>query len=129
MIKCVTIDFDHWPDKALFPNRAGKTMHWSERSELRSIAREEAYWMAYRKLEKPFEKATIEIFVTSADRRRRDLDGFLTACKSWIDGLVLAGIIRDDNYYCVPKISISFFEALREDTVQIVITEDEGGIK
>ena len=120
--KCVTISFEKWPARGLFPNKAGNTLHWGPRNELRHEAREEAYWRAYDKLEKPFEKATIDIFVTAGDKRQRDLDGFVSACKPWIDGLVLAGIIKDDNYLCIPRISIEFC-GVSTETVTIIITE------
>jgi len=120
--KCVTIEFEKWPDRALLPNTAAKKLHWKERSELRHTAKEEAYFRAFNKLDKPFEKATIEIFVTAGDKRQRDLDGFVSACKPWIDGLVLAGIIKDDNYFCIPRISITFQGVGKED-VTIIVTE------
>ncbi len=120
--KCIQIAFDHWPARALFPNQAGKKLHWAERSELRHTAKEEAYFRALNKLDKPFEKASIEIFVTAGDKRQRDLDGFVSACKPWIDGLVLAGRIKDDNYFVVSKISITF-QGVGEESVTIIVTE------
>ena len=124
MPKAIEITFPHWPDKALFPNTAGKKLHWAQRSELRAIAKEEAYWLAYNKLDKPFERATIDIFVTAGDNRRRDLDGFVSAVKSYIDGIVLAGIIKDDNYFVVPRISITF-QGVGKESVTIIVTELE----
>ncbi len=122
MTNAIEISFDKWPARALFPNTAGKKLHWAERSELRHTAKEEAYFRALNKLDKPFERATIEIFVTAGDKRQRDLDGFVSACKSWVDGLVLAGIIRDDNYLCIPRISITF-QGVGKENVTLVITE------
>ena len=123
-----TINFDHWPDKALFPNQAGNTLHWSQRSELRRIAKEEAYWLARKVLagpceNYPFEKANILIRVTAKDRRKRDLDGFLSAIKPFLDGIVEAGVLEDDNYFCVSEITIVFNANIREDTVTITIQE------
>ncbi len=127
----VVIKFDHWPDKALFPNKAGNTMHWAQRSALRKVAKEEAYlicmsqksnwrtddWYCF-----PMWPAKIEIIVTAKDKRKRDLDGFLTACKSWIDGIVEAGILEDDNYFDLPEISIRF-EGVSTESVSIIVTE------
>ena len=125
----VTIEFNRWPDKALFPNKAGNTLHWAQRSALRKAHREEAYFKAYLQPIKiysdlPYKKATILIRVTAKDKRKRDLDGFLTACKPWIDGIVDAGIIEDDNYFCVPEITIIFNNQIKEDTVTITVSEE-----
>ncbi len=122
MTNAIEISFEKWPARALLPNQAGKKLHWAERSELRHAAKEEAYFRALNKLDKPFERATIDIFVTAGDKRQRDLDGFVSACKPWIDGLVLAGIIKDDNYFAVPKISITF-QGVGKENVTLVITE------
>ena len=124
MVKAVEITFPKWPARALFPNQAGKKLHWAERSKLRHTAKEEAYFRALNKLDKPFEKAEIDIFVTAGDKRQRDLDGFVSVCKPWIDGLVLAGIIKDDNYFVVSKQSITF-QGVGEESVTIIVTELE----
>ena len=117
----ITILFEHWPDKALFPNKAGNTLHWAQRSALRKAHREEAFWLAIKE-NSYFKQATIEIQVTAKDKRKRDLDGLLTACKPWIDGIVDAGIMEDDNYFCVPEISIRFM-GVSAESVSLIITE------
>ena len=73
----------------------------------------------------PFKKATILIRVTAKDKRKRDLDSFLNACKPFLDGIVEAGILEDDNYFCVGEITIIFNENIREDTVTITISEQK----
>lgn len=129
----VVIKFDHWPHPSLFPNKAGNTMHWGQRSALRKSAKEEAYFLTtvslnnYRLksedwLDHLYCKATILILVTAKDKRKRDLDGFLTACKPWLDGIVDAGILEDDNYFVVPEITIRF-EGVSTESVSIVIEE------
>lgn len=132
-MKKITISFDHWPDKALFPNRAGNTLHWAQRSALRAEARSEAFFLTgqalykYRQktedwLDHPYPKASIVILITAKDKRKRDLDGFLTACKPWLDGIVDAGVLVDDNYFCVPQITIRF-EGVSTESVTMIITE------
>ena len=125
----VVIKFSHWPDKALFPNKAAKTLHWRERAGLRKIAKEEAYlicmskkadWRVEDYLSFPIWPARIEIVVTAKDVRKRDLDGFLSACKPWIDGIVDAGILEDDNYFDLPEISIRF-DGVSTESVTITI--------
>ena len=124
MTKAIVISFPHWPDRGLFPNQAGKKLHWAERSELRHTAKEEAYFRALNKLDKPFERATIEIFVTAGDKRQRDLRGFQEACEPWIDGLITAGILKNSSYFCVPNISV-IFQGVSKWRVTILITEIE----
>lgn len=127
----ITIKFDHWPDKALFPNKAGNTLHWAQRSALRKAAKEEAYllcmdkragWSVSEYSKFPLWPAKIEILVKAKDKRRRDLDGFLSACKPWIDGIVLARFFEDDNYFDLPEISIRF-EGVSTESVSIIVTE------
>ena len=125
MPNAIVIEFDHWPTRALFTNQAGKKLHWAERSELRHTAREEAYFMALNKLDKPFETAHIRVFVTAGDGRKRDLDGFPNAVKPWIDGLVDAGIVTDDNYFIVDDLRFTFLGVGERDLITIVITEGE----
>ena len=121
--KAVAITFDCWPDRALFPNKAGNTLHWSQRSDLRLAEKEKAYWMAYGKLKEPFKKASIQILVTAKDNRRRDLDSLLSAVKPWLDGLVLAGLVKDDNYFIVPEITVKFLGVFDRESVVIIVTE------
>jgi len=124
----VEIKFDHWPDTALFPNKAGNTMHWAQRAKLRQACRHEAYLHGMvNDLVEPMKHATIEILVTAKDNRKRDLDGFASAVKSWIDGIVDARILEDDNYFVVPEITIKFV-GVGEESVTIVITEIEYGL-
>jgi len=119
----IQLDFDHWPDKALFPNMAGNQLHWAQRAKSRKVARQEAYCMALnKKPEKPFERATIEIQITAKDYRRHDGDSFAYAVKAWVDGMVDAGILEDDNYFCVPEITIRF-GGVSTEAVSIIVKE------
>ncbi len=60
--------------------------------------------------------------------RKRDLDGFLSACKPWLDGIVDAGILKDDNYFDLPEISIKFDGVSTESVTIDVHVENEGSI-
>ena len=124
MTNAIEISFDHWPARALLPNTAAKKLHWKERDDLEAEAKEVAYDRALNRLGKPFEKASIEIFVTSGDRRRRSLRGFPEACEPWIRGLILAGVIKGDDYFQIPKRSITF-QGVSKEKVTILITEME----
>ena len=45
----------------------------------------------------PWGKAHLTITFQAPDKRRRDLDNLLGACKAYIDGLVAASVIIDDS--------------------------------
>ena len=47
--------------------------------------------------DEPMEKAHLTLTFHAADKRRRDIDNLLSACKAYIDGLVAAGVIVDDS--------------------------------
>ena len=47
--------------------------------------------------DEPMGKAHLTITFHAADKRRRDIDNLLSACKAYIDGLVAAGVIEDDS--------------------------------
>ena len=70
----------------------------------------------------PFSKATILVLVTAKDKRRHDIDGFATAIKGWLDGIVDAGILEDDNYFVLPEITYRF-DGVSTESVSIIITE------
>ena len=56
--------------------------------------------------DEPMEKAHLTITFQAPDKRRRDLDNLLGACKAYIDGLVAASVIIDDS---ADNLSISLY--------------------
>ena len=46
---------------------------------------------------KATERAQVKILVTFPTKRGRDIDNITSALKSWIDGLVMAKVVRDDD--------------------------------
>ena len=97
-MRTLTITLDHLPDPGLSPNRL-RSLHWTKRSELMKIAREEVGWLAKAqwKDEKPMMKARISYEFLIKDRRKRDADNLLAACKPFTDGLIDAGVIFYDD--------------------------------
>jgi len=80
------------------PN-AARRIHWAVKSKVAANARQQAKmlglagkgnWQAPERA-----KVTYRFYV--ANKRRRDLDGLVSACKPFIDGLVDAGILKDDS--------------------------------
>lgn len=51
------------------------------------------------KPQKPIEYATVHLIYHFADNRRRDPDNY--SGKMILDGLVQAGIIADDSFFCI----------------------------
>jgi Holliday junction resolvase RusA-like endonuclease len=58
-----------------------------------------------------------------ADNRRRDADNYATACKFINDGLVKAGILPDDNFNCVPALTIMRGEKVDKPYISIVMED------
>jgi len=63
------------------------------------VAREEVGWLAKAqwKDQKPIIKARISYEFLIKDRRKRDADNLLAACKPFTDGLIDAGVIFYDD--------------------------------
>lgn len=84
------------------PESLNKTlrMHWGKRHAQTKYWHDMVYFETRGKRPvKPLEKARISIVRHSP--RSLDFDGVVGSCKIVIDGLVRAGIIRDDNWSCV----------------------------
>ena len=56
------------------------------------------------------------------DKRRRDWDNLIAACKPFIDGLVQAGVLRDDSIRDYQP-SYGWFESLRKPRTEIKVYE------
>ena len=65
--------------------------------------REAAAWMARKHRLPRMARAQIVLTMTPADRRRRDATNLYAALKACEDGLVDAGILRDDSSAYVPE--------------------------
>jgi crossover junction endodeoxyribonuclease RusA len=87
-----------FPDPALFPNRSnGK--HWATRQPAKELAKV----TAFEKCERLSVVGTqidhaMTITVAPPDRRRRDVDGILSALKPSIDGIAQALKIDDTHF-------------------------------
>ena len=92
----ITITIDHLPYAELNPN---KRLHWSERSRISKIAREEVGWLckAQWRDEEPMMRARISYEFLLKNTRTRDLDNLLAACKPFADGLIDVGVIYYDD--------------------------------
>ena len=95
----LTLAFDSLPVGINLNDRS----HWAVRKKTVDTA----HALVREKLAPPVPRigpVVIHIHFYLGDRRRRDLDNLMGACKPYIDGLVLAGLLRDDGMECVPRI-------------------------
>ena len=97
----ITIEYP-FPDAKLFPNRS-HGQHWSHTSKLRKEARKQAWALSMEKLGSNLLLANdvaLSIVFVMPDRRRRDTDGLLSACKPTLDGL--SDALHCDDYQFNP---------------------------
>lgn len=85
----------------MMPNQLSKQAHWSKRAKVRRDCREIARYaaMANGMHIEPF-AGPVAITIHAGygyKRKTPDLDATISACKPFIDGLVDAGILVDDD--------------------------------
>jgi len=94
------IAFNGLPPSELMPNRL-RRLHWLQRARVEREARQDAQLITMEKLQRCHwevpSKAVISFRFEVPDRRRRDTAELVSACKAWIDGIVDAGVLEDDN--------------------------------
>lgn len=76
----------------------GRTNKWEYQTQKKQWAQLIAYCCIPKPI-KPFEKSTVILTYHFADNRRRDPDNY--SGKMILDGLVSAGIIKDDSFNCI----------------------------
>lgn len=72
-------------------------LHWRKRHERGNAIREAAWALAMQQRAPRLERAAITVTYQPPDRRRRDADNMAASGKPAIDGLILAGVLPDDN--------------------------------
>ncbi len=122
-MRTITIKLNHLPPPELNPNQL-RRLHWSERSKVSLIARQEVGWLAKVQWhdDKPMMKARINYEFLIKDKRKRDADNLLSACKPYTDGLIDAGVIFYDD---IKHLEIGTVRAEYSDRDETVITVEE----
>lgn len=121
----ISVKFDTLPYSELLPNNLRCT-HWSVRSKVEAVAREEAYILGHDiRPKEPFEFCNVEIIFTLPDKRIRDLDGMAGACKPWLDGLTDAGVLLKDDCWHLKKATHSARYKKNVEGTEIIITQIE----
>ena len=92
------ITLEHLPPKELNPNNL-RRQHWSVRHRATKDAKEEIGWLAKAQWgdDEPMMKARISYMFHAKDRRKRDLDNLLAACKFIPDSLIEVGVLFNDD--------------------------------
>ena len=89
-----------WPNKALAPN---VRCHWAIKYRASKAAHRTAHLETFHKMEgcraSPVGKIDVRLSFYPPDKRRRDPDNY--SGKMILDGLVRAGIISDDSFWCI----------------------------
>ena len=90
------IELGHLPLPELNPN---KKLHHMVKHHYIQLAKEEAVILAIKagRPMEPFKKAHISITFIVKDKRRRDPDNLFASMKAYIDGLVYADVLEDDD--------------------------------
>ena len=124
-MRSVTVTLPHAPYPELNPNKL-RSLHWSVRSSVSKIAREEVAWLAKAQWgdQKPMMKARISYEFLVKDRRKHDLDNLLSACKPFTDGLIDAGVIfYDDMKHLEYGLCRAVYDV--KDEINIIVEEVE----
>jgi hypothetical protein len=123
--RTIKITFPLLPYVELRPNYQ-RSNFWYKRAEVRKIAREEAYFAGGKVLcPKQIELCEIEEVFTVPAKRHIDVENMMAACKSWVDGLCDAGIIIDDDWQHVKRLSGRVVYQKGVQQTEIIITEVE----
>ncbi len=111
------------PPKELSPN-AGKK--WNVHKINRITQKAQSDTIAYVREQMPrgvpLEQATVTMTFVVPDRRDRDKDNFIAAAKPYLDGLVKAGVIMDDNW---KRINTIYPDLVYQKGVSMTIIEVE----
>ena len=116
------LELDHLPDPRLSPNAR---LHYMLLYKAKREAKEEAFAIAKKGgvPDKPYHRVHITITYVSKDKRTRDMDNLLSACKGYIDGIVAAKVIEDDSVF---NVSYSLYYEVGDKARTIIEIEEMG---
>jgi crossover junction endodeoxyribonuclease RusA len=94
----IELDF---PPAELFPNKA-KGTHWGKLYQVRSDYRENSTFLAKHQIKGKIEHdgdIALKLTFVMPDKRNRDADNCLAACKAGLDGLADALNVNDKRFW------------------------------
>jgi hypothetical protein len=115
----------HLPPSELMPNKL-RTIHWGLRAKITTVALNEAYLIIKSTLPTgwtPLKSSALTYEFTVKDKRRRDLDNLVCACKVYLDALVSTGVIVDDSCWHT-YIDGAWVLSGDEMSTRIIVVED-----
>lgn len=116
-----------WPSSALMPNRKHGN-HWARTQGAKVSAKHDGYYAAKNALGLnalvPADRVAVRLTFAMPDRRPRDLDNLLHACKPALDGIA-KGLGVDDKAFR-PLILTDAIDADKKGFVLIEIQTGEG---
>lgn len=76
---------------------ANQRLHWAEKSRRTAMVREHVAWRARQARLMTQEHVVVQLHFVPPDRRRRDPSNLVPTQKPAVDGLVDAGVVKDDT--------------------------------
>ena len=69
----------------------------------------------------PLARAKVTVTFTVPDRRRRDKGNLIAAAKPWLDGLTLAGVIKDDAWQFIEEVypPVVYEKGVRRTVIEV----------
>jgi len=89
------------------PLRSNKRLHHMAEHRIKQDIRQAGFIAGRRAIMGSIAPITVPVFIRMVwsvpTKHRRDADSGQPTLKSWIDGIVSAGLLSDDNWQCVPR--------------------------
>ena len=107
-----------WPAKALHPNAR---VHWAVKAKAAKAYRKEAWAKAASEKCPGIKDAKViqvGVYFYPPDKRRRDIDGMLSAIKSGLDGIA-DGLGVNDNTF---QLALKRCEPMKDGQVRIILS-------
>ena len=99
-------------------------IHWAKRKQMVDTIHELVQWEVYQirnKPKLPFKKVKINATTYFKGNKRHDIDNL--CLKPYIDGLVHAKVVRDDNYKIIPELNIKLINNSNKNIVKLELIE------
>lgn len=99
--------------------------HWAARAKQTKKCRNLAADRTYEARCEGWQRASVEFRFFHKDSRRRDAVNFMAACKAYVDGVVEAGLLPDDDSEHLEIGKVSFFVDKRSPRLELFFTRLE----
>ena len=109
------IELGSLPNSLLNPN---KRLHHMKLNKEKAEAKDDAIALVKEQGSPatPYEKAHITITWVAKDKRRRDVENLFASMKAYIDGLVVSGLLIDDDWMHV-SYTLKYERGAKDNTI------------